>query len=111
MRSCIFIVRLSKPASAPVSINYATEADTAEAPADFIHVSGTINFLAGDVARQISVSVRDVVYGEEDKQFKLKLTAPVGVTLDRDEAIGVIPGAPPLSQPIVSVDNPVAPSP
>ena len=107
-RSMVFIVKLSKPASQISSVGYATRPGTAGAPHDYTHVSGRVIFMPGDSVRQIIVPIRDVQYGPDDRWFEIELSNPSGVNLDQTSIKGVIPGVRPLSQPVVSVNNPVA---
>lgn len=110
MRWAIFIVSLSKPAPVPVSINYAAQPLTAQSPADFTAVSGSVNFAQGESVRQIMVPVRDDFDGAPEEAFRVVLSAPVNATIGDNEGICVIPESEPATQPVVSVNNPTVPS-
>ena len=55
--NAVFTVTLAPTSSLPVQVDYATVDGTAQAPADYIPVSGTLVFNAGEVQKTITVPV------------------------------------------------------
>ncbi|WP_419946567.1 Calx-beta domain-containing protein [Candidatus Poriferisodalis sp.] len=66
-----FVVRLSRAASEDITVNYATQADSATAGDDFVADSGTVFFAAGDTEQTVSVVLVNDDIGESDEQFRL----------------------------------------
>ena len=93
-----FAVTLSRAATGPVSVDYATEDGTATAGADYTAVSGTLTFAAGETTKTVSVTLLDDAVDEGKETFKLKLSNPRGAYLRamHREAKGVIRNADPL---------------
>ena len=93
-----FAVTLSRAATGPVSVDYATEDGTATAGADYTATSGTLTFAAGETAKTVSVALLDDAIDEGKETFKLKLSNPRGAYLRamHREAKGVIRNADPL---------------
>lgn len=88
----VFTVSLSNPTSEPVSVDFATVADTALAGDDFVSINGTVVFPPDTsiLAQTISVPViGDTVY-EPAEQFIVQLTNPTNATLADDEGTGQI---------------------
>ena len=93
-----FAVTLSRAASGPVSVDYATADGTAAAGADYTATSGTLTFAAGETAKTVSVALLDDAIDEGKETFKLKLSNPKGAYLRamHREAKGVIRNDDPL---------------
>jgi chitinase len=85
-----FNVTLSAPSGQTVTVNYATENDTATAPGDFIAVSGTLTFAPGETTKPVRISVVGNNTVEPDETFKVKLLTPTNATVADGEAIGTI---------------------
>ena len=102
----LFTVTLSSPAIGGESVDYAT-ADQAAGPghavagtcgnpgADYVAVSGTVSFSAGQQFKTISVTVcSDTDNSEPDETFLLNLTNPQnGAAISDNQAIGTIKAA------------------
>ena len=89
----VFTVRLAAPPLGPVSVRYATVAQTASSSPrgrDFIPASGILAFAAGETTRTITVGVVGDRAEEKEESFKVVLSSPVGLTLERTEAFGFI---------------------
>ena len=69
--------------------HYATEPGTATS-ADFGAASGTVTIPAGATTALISIRVKPDTVPEPMEQFTLRLSAPVGATIDRPTALGSI---------------------
>lgn len=89
-KNMVFVVTLDKPATAPVSVAYATSNGTATAGADFTAVSGVVTFAAGVTSQQVLVPVLGDTTVEADETFTVTLSNPNGVTLADGSAIGTI---------------------
>ena len=93
-----FAVTLNRAAAHEVSVDYATEDDTATAGSDYTATSGTLTFVAGETAKTVSVPVHDDVVDEGKEVMRLKLSNPKGAFLRgvHTQAKGVIRNADPL---------------
>ena len=82
-RSVRVTVSLSEPATAPVTVHYASAAGTATADTDFTPRSGDLTFAIGATSAAISIPVvgdRDV---EPNESLSIRLSAPQGATIHR----------------------------
>ena len=89
-----FQVTLDRPATATVTVDYATEDDTATAGtagADYVAASGILTFQAGEKEQTVSVVVLEDALEEGEEQLRLRLSNPsAGLTIRDGEATGVI---------------------
>ena len=97
----MFRVSLSKQSTATVTVEYATEAGTAEAGTDYTARSGTLVFLAGETEQTIAVPVVDDSEDEITETFTMRLSEAHGATLGDREGTATIrdddgPPAPPI---------------
>jgi hypothetical protein len=88
--AALFTVRLSKPMSVPVSIDFATADGTAKAGSDYVSTNGTITFPPGETNRVIEVAVIGETLDEGNETFLVNLTSPVNVTLTDTQARATI---------------------
>ena len=96
----VFKIRLSRAASAPVTVDWATAdaarawkgARPATAGADYTAASGTIAFAAGESEKTVSVPVLDDAVDERTEHFLLRFSNPQGAFLRgmHREAVGLI---------------------
>ena len=95
-----FAVTLSRAASGPVSVDYATADGTATAGADYTATSGTLTFAVGETEKTVSVALLDDAIDEGKETFTLTLSNPRGAFLRamHREAKGVIKNDDPLQQ-------------
>ena len=78
--SADFVVRLDKPSSRPLTVDYATVNGTAEEPGDYAYTAGTLTFAAGRTALTIAIGIVDDDADEaEEETFTLTLTNAQGV--------------------------------
>ncbi|MGF1979824.1 MAG: PA14 domain-containing protein [Nostoc sp. CmiSLP01] len=68
-------------ASGVASVNYTTADGTAKAGSDYVALTGTLNFAAGEASKTISISLKDDSVTEGDEAFTLKFSNAVGVLL------------------------------
>ena len=85
-----FTVRLNAAQTQPVYASYATSDDSAMADSDYRSANGTVIIGAGETSAPISVTVIDDSDEEQDETFKVRLTNPVGATIEDDEGVGTI---------------------
>ena len=95
-----FAVTLNRAAAQAVSVDYATEDDTATAGADYTATSGTLTFAAGETAKTVSVPVLDDAIDEGKEVMRLLLSNPQGAYLRsmHRQAKGVIRNDDPLQR-------------
>ena len=87
----VFTVTLSQPATAAVTVAYATADGTAKAGTDYQAVSGTVTFAAGQSSQTVTVPVvAETTAGKPDVAFSLVLSGPSGASLARGSATGTI---------------------
>ena len=79
--TAVFTVTLDAEVTAPVTVNYATEDDTATAGTDYTAVSGTLLIPHGQTSATISVPIlNDDVYNE-NRSFTLNLSDAANATI------------------------------
>ena len=74
-------VSLSPAAVGPVTVLWATGGGTATAGSDYVAVSGTLSFAAGETSKTIDVIVNGDGLYESDETFLVTLSNPTGATL------------------------------
>ena len=70
-----FEVKLSRPATVPVTVEYATQDITADAT-DFVATSGTLTFDAGSDTQTVTVQVKGDTQFEPNETFAVNLSNP-----------------------------------
>jgi hypothetical protein len=86
----VFTVTLSAPAGVQMTVNYATEAQTATAGVDFTATSGTLTFLPGEVSKQILVPILSDTSVDAGETFAVNLTNPSAGTITKSAGIATI---------------------
>src|ERR1700730_11748607 len=99
-----FTVTLDRPSTGVVSVNYATQAGTADA-ADFAAIAGILSFAPGETAKTVSVTIADDSVAEGNEQFDLVLSSPSGASLPDPVGTATIWASdqPTVSTPVISV--------
>ena len=69
-------VKLSGPASQPVTIDYATNGGTATAGSDYTATSGTLTFAPGETSKTFTVAILEDALGESSETITLALSNP-----------------------------------
>lgn len=105
MRNAVFVIRLSKPAPQPVTLNYATQDGTAIAPIDYTSASGEVALSVGQSIAQIVVAVRDAAPGDAEKYFNLSISVVSGATVSRALAKCTLPQMSFTAQPVVKSNS------
>jgi len=88
--SAVFTVTLSSASSQAVTVNYATQNDSAAAPADFTATSGTLTFSPGQTVRTIAVPIVTDSSTEPDETFFVQLSNPANAVILIGTATGTI---------------------
>ena len=71
-----------------VTVDYATVEGTAHAGEDYVAVSGTLHFAAGETNKQIAITILNDALKESEEQFSLVLSNPTGgVSLANSNAV------------------------
>ena len=106
--AAVFTVRLERPASHAVTVDYATAdgagawAGTApaRAGADYTATSGTLTFAAGETSKTVRVPILDDAIDEGMEYFLLRFSNPQGARLEAGyrETQGLIRNSDPLPQ-------------
>ncbi len=76
-----YTVTLSNPATATVSVNYATVAGSATEGVDYVASVGTLTFAPGTTSQTVTVTIADDAVYEGPETFSVTLSAPGGATL------------------------------
>ncbi len=85
-----FNVTLSKAATSPVTVGYATANGTATAGSDYTATSGTITFAAGETSKTVNVAVTGDTTVESNETLTVALSSPSGATIATGSATGTI---------------------
>ena len=85
-----FTVTLDQPSDLAVTVDYLTIDDTATAPDDYTHTSGTLTIPPGGTSHDIAVDVIGDVLEEGDETFGVELSIPPNVFVEDDFAVGTI---------------------
>ena len=91
-----FTVTLSRAASRPVTVDYATSDGTATAGADYTATSGALTFAAGTISQTVSVPVLDDIHDDDGETFTLTFSNPSGAWIADGQATGTIENSDPL---------------
>lgn len=85
-----FTISLSRAATTPVTVRYATTNGTAIAGSDYNAVTNTITFAAGQTSKLVTIAVRGDTTVENDEAFYVDLAAASGATLAKARGTGTI---------------------
>ena len=85
-----FTVSLNNPSAFGVSIDYATNDDTATAPSDYVGVSGSLAFVPGETAKTVAVDVNGDTIDESDETFTVDLSNLSGAAVGDGQGVGTI---------------------
>ena len=93
-----FAVSLSRAASRPVRVAYATADGTARAGADYTRTRGTLRFAPGETVKTVRVPVLDDAHDEGEETLTLRLSKASRARLADRVATGTIENADPLQR-------------
>jgi hypothetical protein len=85
-----FSVTLSKAATTPVTVKFATSSGSATAGVDFSTSQGTLTFAAGETTKVVQVATIDDSLVEGDETFSVVLSSPSGATIADGTGVGTI---------------------
>ncbi|HEX8651582.1 MAG TPA: Calx-beta domain-containing protein [Pyrinomonadaceae bacterium] len=79
--NAIFTIKLSGASGQSISVNYATENETAQAGIDYQSASGTLTFDAGQTTKTVTVPIVGDTTDEPTETFLLSLSSPLNVSI------------------------------
>ncbi|MCC7263932.1 MAG: T9SS type A sorting domain-containing protein [Candidatus Latescibacteria bacterium] len=82
-----FTVNLSAPSGRLVSVGYATADGSAQAPADYLAASGTVQFAPSETSRTIAIQINGDLLDEPDEGLVLNLTNAVNAGFGDSQAL------------------------
>ncbi|MDB6174135.1 MAG: Na-Ca exchanger/integrin-beta4 [Chthoniobacteraceae bacterium] len=85
-----FVVRLSEPSDAPVSVAYSTADDTANAASDYSALSGTLVFAPGETQKLLDVAITADRLHELSETFFLNVMNASGAAIADGQGVGTI---------------------
>jgi subtilase family serine protease/Tol biopolymer transport system component/fibronectin type 3 domain-containing protein len=85
-----FVVRAEEPVAERVTVDFATEQDSASTGLDFLAASGTAILEPGESETAITVEVVGDDWFEEDERYFVRLSKPTAAVLADAEGIGTI---------------------
>ena len=105
--TAIFTVRLDIVDAAPVTVNYATSANTAAFNSDYLHTTGTLTFAPGELSKTVSVSIINNAIAEVAENFFLALSSPSANATIADSfgLATIIDNDAPSGTPVVSIND------
>lgn len=103
--TAIFLVTMSRAATAPVSLRYATFDGTATAPLDYAATSGTLTFAPGEITKTVTVPVVRDQIADPGETFTLLLSDAFGATILKSTGVATILESDRLPQPVVLIDD------
>jgi chitinase len=89
-RNATFTVSLSAAAGRAVSVHYATSDGSAQAPGDYMPVSGTLTIPKGSTSGTVTVLVRGDTIDEHNETFNLNLSSASGASIADSRGVGTI---------------------
>src|SRR5262245_6436734 len=88
--NAVFLVTLSEPAAATVTVNYSTANGTAQAGHDFNAAAGTLTFAPGETSKTITIAVRGDNHVEGNETFFVDLTGAINADILDGQGLGTI---------------------
>jgi hypothetical protein len=85
-----FTLTLSEASGLSVSVQFATENDTAEAPSDYTARSAVVSFKPGRTTRTIYITVKSDPSEGTNETFFVNLLNPINGTIGNSQAVGTI---------------------
>jgi hypothetical protein len=104
VKNFVFTVSLNRVDNRVVTVDFATQADTATPGVDYDDVSGTLTFAAGETSKTFSVPVHGDTLSEANERFFAKISNITSAVLaGSNQALGTILNDDPL--PVISVND------
>ena len=79
--SATFTFSLSRSATVPITVSYATSNLTASSASDYTAATGSFTFAAGQTSKQVTVATRTDAVVESDESFQMRVTAASGAAI------------------------------
>ena len=98
-----FTATLSAASGKTVTVDYATSAVTANAPADYTAATGTLTFTPGTTTRAVAIDVQGDVSDEPDETYRVTLSNPGNATIAAAIGTGTITDDDPV--PSIAIDD------
>ena len=86
----VFTISLSKSATNSITVEFATQSNSATSPKDYAHLDGQVEFSPGDLQQRVVIDVFGDTLAEADEEFVLKLFDPMGATIADGQGVGTI---------------------
>jgi Calx-beta domain len=99
-----FTVSLSAPATAPITVTFATADGSALSGSDYVANSNSVTFNVGDQTKTIPVTVKGDRIGEGDEYLYVNLTGADGAVISSSYAYGYILD----DEPKISINSPAS---
>ena len=106
--SATFHVTLSPVSAGAASVAFVTANGTATAGQDYVAISGTLTFAAGEIVKTVTVLVNGDTTAEGDETFFVRLSGALGAGISDNEGRATIVNAG-GSEPLTCPASPVAP--
>ncbi|MEQ1816891.1 MAG: Calx-beta domain-containing protein, partial [Nitrosomonas sp.] len=102
-----FTVWLDVANAAPVTVSYATSANTAAFNSDYLHISGALTFAPGELSKTVSISIINNAVAEVTENFFLVLSSPSANATIADSfgLATIIDNDAPSGTPVVSIND------
>ena len=98
--SATFTFSLSRLATVPITVSYATSNLTASSASDYTAATGSFTFAAGQTSKQVTVATRTDAVVESDESFQMRVTAASGAAIGSPAtATATIRDVPPVNPP------------
>lgn len=98
--SATFTFSLSRSATVPITVSYATSNLTASSASDYTAAMGSFTFAAGQTSKQVTVATRTDAVVESDESFQMRVTAASGAAIGNPAtATATIRDVPPVNPP------------
>jgi hypothetical protein len=89
-KTITFTITLSAKSDKVVTVNYATQNDTAKSGEDYDAKAGTLTFAKGETSKTVSITVKGDTKIESDELFKLLLSNAANATIADGTGAGTI---------------------
>ena len=91
----VFKIRLNAPSTTPITVSYLTQDGTANSGSrdeslDYVAASGEIVFAAGEVLKEIPITLINDVAEEDDETFSLQVIAINGTATHANTGVAII---------------------
>ena len=98
--SATFTFSLSRLATVPITVSYATSNLTASSASDYTAATGSFTFATGQISKQVTVATRTDAVVESDESFQMRVTAASGAAIGSPAtATATIRDVPPVNPP------------